>query len=468
MKTSSTKIKSILLKLIQILFFTISISIYIDLVSNKNSNNSNNSSNNNTINNQNVGEELLNKQYQIYSWFGGIILFSIAWSIGTFKWLSRVFLSFFIIKSIQQLIQHLPIEFYDKLRELIVVGIFSKLDFTSTGIINESLPILYDKFLPSLSPFSIEIIGIQCCLIIFFSTLGFNIYLADKFWLIKTIIVDWIISAILLIIFSITDLLKKQSNVYSVISYIFGSNILGFGTIKIQEYLWNLSSKYDDKLNSTTTTKTIIKTTKLNNNNNSNNNNNNNNHNNNENNNNKQDDNIIYDTDSSFNANNEQSSSTLVNNNNNNKNNDNNNSTISKYITEKIMIEENGEIKEQEVQVDKLDYSKLNEDQLNAILSEPILETQITTRNVSYHKSTRFINNLIAPENINSRISAKEFVGVIILWVYTISNFIITDYSLLTIPNILVVVGFSGTILTYLSTISAKRLTNKNPSKREC
>ncbi|KAM9958422.1 hypothetical protein ACTFIW_001287 [Dictyostelium discoideum] len=441
MEISPTKIKSVLLKLIQILFFTISISIYIDLVGNSN--------NKNNINNE---ELLFNKQLQIYYWFVGIILFSIAWSIGTFKWLSRFFLTFFIIKSIQQLIQHLPIEFYDKLRNLIVFGTFSKFDFTSTGVITESLPTLYDSlFGGNTSPFSIEIIGIQSCLIIFFSTLGFNIYLADKFWLIKTIIVDWIISAILLIIFSITDLLKNQSNVYSVISYIFGSNILGFGTIKIQEFLWNLSSKYDDKLNSK-----IIKSTKSNNNNNNNNNNN------------KQDDNIIYDTDSSFNGQSSSSSSssssstttttTLV----------NDNSIISEYVTEKIMIEENGEIKEQEVQVDKLDYSKLNEDQLNAILSEPILETQITTRNVSYHKSTRFINNLIAPENINSRISAKEFVGVIILWVYTISNFIISDYSLLTTPNILVVVGFSGTILTYLSTISAKRLTNKNPSKREC
>ncbi|EGC33071.1 hypothetical protein DICPUDRAFT_88938 [Dictyostelium purpureum] len=402
--------KSILLKLFQVVLFTFAIIIYLEVIGKKD--------------NESQDERTERKKNEFYKWFAGIILFSIAWSIGTFKVLSNILLSFFVVESIQQFIQHLPAEYYEQFKEIIS---------------NLLIPFAGENFTK-------EIVGVQCLLILFFSFLGFNIYLADKFWLLKTIIIDWVLTLILMVAFSITDLLNQQTRVFLVLSYIFGSNIIGFGTIKLLEYFWNLASKLDSTIiiknnnniiKSSTTSKSNSNQKSKN-----------------------LDDSIEFDTDNHYN--NTGSTTTAQ-----------DEEPIyqveeSVETVEKVLIEENGQLIEEEIKIDNIDYTKLTESELDAILSEPIQESQVSTRNLVYHKSTKFINNLMAPENINQRISAKEFVGVIILWVYAMSNLIIENYSIFTTANILVFIGFSGTILSYLSTISAKRLTSKNPSKREC
>jgi len=378
----NNNLKTISLKLIQFILFIVSLVLYIRFSEIKYQ-----------------GEfNVIQSNQAYYYWLSGFILFVTAWSIGTYKSFARMILFFFIYKSIQEFTLHMPSCAYTYIK----TTLDSTVDSSNIGA-------LFQQFAPQSlhSPFTYTVIGIQCLFIIAFALLGNNVYLADKLWMMKTVIIDWVLAVVFLIVTGISDLSNKQNNFFLVLSYIFGANILGYGVIKVCEFFWNYRSKCDATQNAET----------------------------------QNQENVEFDTDTVFNENNVDNTNT-------------NNTTTNA----------NDEI---QPVYDSLNYDALSESQLDEILSAPSPNIPFTRYPQEKNKIT-FINNLVAPENINQKICAKEMIGCVLLWIYSISNSMIQHSDIYSCSKVLVVIGFSTTILTYLSTISSKRLGEKKPSNREC
>ncbi|KAF2077977.1 hypothetical protein CYY_000701 [Polysphondylium violaceum] len=384
----NNNIKTILLKIIQFVLLIVSLVLYIRFSEIKYSSEFN--------------EETSNQTF--YYWFGGFILFITGWSIGTYKSFSKIILFFFIYKCAQEFVLHLPSCAYDHIRGT----------FDAVGQDTSNIAELFQQFAPQslTAPFSNAVIATQLGLIVVFALLGNNVYLADKFWMIKTVIIDWVLAVILIIVTGISDLSNKQNNFFLVLSYIFGANILGYGVIKVCEFFWNYRSKCDDIKNAEIQQQQR-----------------------------QLQENVVFDTDNEF---------------------VNEESPVNTQQTDSI--NNSGEI---QPVYDSLDYNSLSESQLDEILSAPSPSIPYTRKPQEKNKIT-FINNLVAPQNIHQKICAKEMVGCVILWIYSISNSMIQHFNIYSTSKILVVIGFSTTILAYLSTISSKRLGDKKPSSREC
>ncbi|EGG16593.1 hypothetical protein DFA_09140 [Cavenderia fasciculata] len=311
----------------------------------------------------------------IFIWTTSVILFIVAWNVGGVgKTTSRLFIGVFIYKALIQVIKHLPTEHLQSLRSVIGDDANLYLEWYMGGTPHA---------------FTLQTLSLQAAVIVFFGgILAFNIKLADRFWLVKSILIDWIGVVIALLSTAIYDAVNHNSIFFVVtLAYFFGANILGFGTMKMIEYCWSIRSR---KLNVA--------------------------------------ENLVFDTDETETETNQSTTTTTT--------------TIEKDTT---------------------DYSKLSEDELNEILSSP----EHLEMERAEDPSKIFINNLRAPVYVRSTIRPKELVITILMMVYALSNQIIQYYQFVSLWQIALLVGLCTTLLAYLTTISSKRLTTKQTSKRE-
>eukprot|EP01132_Coremiostelium_polycephalum_P004196 gene4196-5251_t len=326
-------------------------------------------------------------------WFSGLSLYICGWCLGVSKLASRVQLSVLLYLSLEELMLHLPmnnggiyyLDTYQSWMKSMNIG--SSLG--GTNIIGNGVSY----------PFSGTVLAIQFGLFVICSGLGFFGKLSEKYWLVKVIVVDWVIMIVGLIVTAGYDVVHKQKYFLLILTYLGGANGLGYGLVKICEKLWNLVPQCGcGKIGSHQHHRRQP---------------------------------IVFDTD--------------------------NNTTDSQPQQQQPTKDQPQEW------VDNVDYDSLTEKELDEILSAPSPEGSF----VEPVDRSNFINNLIGPTNLHKLVRPRELIIGMMLWFYSISNRIIIDYSSFSQFHLAALLGLLSTLLAYFTTITPKRHTNKNPSKRE-
>ncbi|GAM18754.1 hypothetical protein SAMD00019534_019290 [Acytostelium subglobosum LB1] len=115
-------------------------------------------------------------------------------------------------------------------------------------------PSYIKTYAPPINPLhyhtSTTMMAVQLVALVFFTGLACApARLADRFWMFKTILVDWVIVIIMLIVTSILDLTTKTSYFFVFLAYTMGANV-GFVLMKMVELQWRRQSQYLDAADS--------------------------------------------------------------------------------------------------------------------------------------------------------------------------------------------------------------------------
>ncbi|EFA78064.1 hypothetical protein PPL_08710 [Heterostelium album PN500] len=163
----------------------------------------------------------------IVLWLLSLLVFVCAWNIcGVSKTFSRILLVVLLARVTLSLVSILPDYLYRNVVQL------------NPAYFNVYAP-HYERF--NTTP---QILAIQAAFGLFFITLSINSKLADRFWMTKTIIIDWVLVIVALVVTSIMDLVGKSNYFFVVLAYTLGANVFGYAIMKFIEMQWAINNQY--------------------------------------------------------------------------------------------------------------------------------------------------------------------------------------------------------------------------------